>query len=114
MNKECFKFCIVRYLHPAEHHPTRIRKIDEILADELDFENIKFPVKIKDIHKIKKNNCVNISVVFLVMKIRKNKFTYQKNVMKTNLLIYQSTAFFQYFKRLSKKKILSCTVIFTL
>ena len=54
MNKECFKFCIVRYLHPAEHHPTRIRKIDEILADELDFENIKFPVKIKDIHKIKK------------------------------------------------------------
>ena len=59
MNKECFKFCIVRYLHPAEHHPTRIRKIDEILADELDFENIKFPVKIKDIHKIKKNNCVN-------------------------------------------------------
>ena len=62
MNKECFKFCIVRYLHPAEHHPTRIRKIDEILADELDFENIKFPVKIKDIHKIKKNNCVNISV----------------------------------------------------
>ena len=62
MNKECFKFCIVRYLHPAEHHPTRIRKIDEILADELDFENIKFLVKIKDIHKIKKNNCVNISV----------------------------------------------------
>ena len=54
MNKECFKWCIVRYLLTAEHHPARIRKIDEILADELDFENIKFPVKIKDIHKIKK------------------------------------------------------------
>ena len=29
------------------HHPTRIRKTDEILADELDFEDIKFPVTIK-------------------------------------------------------------------
>ena len=46
------------------------------------------------------------------MKIRKNKRMYQKNVMKTNLLIYQSTVFFQYFKRFSKKKILSCTVTF--
>ena len=44
----------VRYLHPADHHLARIRKIDEILADELDFEGIKFPVKIKDIHKIEK------------------------------------------------------------
>ena len=112
MNKECFKFCIVRYLHPAEHHPTRIRKIDEILADELDFENIKFLSKLKTFTRLKK--IIVSTLVFLVMKIRKNKFTYQKNVMKTNLLIYQSTAFFQYFKRLSKKKILSCTVIFTL
>ena len=62
MNKECFKWCIVKYLLTVEHHPARIRKIDGILADELDFENIKFSVKIKDIHKIKKNNCVNISV----------------------------------------------------
>ena len=108
MNKECFKFCIVRYLHPAEHHPTRIRKIDEILADELE----NFLSKLKTFTRLKK--IIVSTLVFLVMKIRKNKFTYQKNVMKTNLLIYQSTAFFQYFKRLSKKKILSCTVIFTL
>ena len=49
-------------LNPAEHHPARITKIDEILGDELDFEEVKFPVKIKDIHKIKKTNSIAISV----------------------------------------------------
>ena len=41
-------------LNPADHHQARIRNIDEILADELDFEDIEFPIKIKDIHKIHK------------------------------------------------------------
>ena len=50
MNKnECFKWCIVRYLHPGHHHLVRIRMIAEILADKLDFEDIKFPVTFKDI-----------------------------------------------------------------
>ena len=44
---ECFKWCIVRYLHSAGHHPAKTRKTDEMLADELDLEDIKFPVKIK-------------------------------------------------------------------
>ena len=55
-NNECFKWCLVRYLHPADHHSARIRKIDELLGDESDFEDIKFPVKISYIHKIEKKN----------------------------------------------------------
>ena len=39
-----------------------IKKTDEILANELDFRDIKFPVKIKDIHKIEKNNSIGIRV----------------------------------------------------
>ena len=35
--------------------------IDEILADELDFEDIKFPVKIKDIHEIEEKHPTYIS-----------------------------------------------------
>ena len=58
----CLKWCTVRYLHPAHNHPARIRKIDEILSDDLGFETIKFIVKIKDIHKIKKKNFIDISV----------------------------------------------------
>ena len=34
----------------------RVRKIDEILADKLDFEDIKYPVNIKDIHKVQKKS----------------------------------------------------------
>ena len=53
-DNECSKWCIVKYLHSADSHPARIRNTDEELADELDFEEIKFPVKIKGIQKIEK------------------------------------------------------------
>ena len=29
---------LVRYLHPADHHQTRIRAVDKDLARELDFK----------------------------------------------------------------------------
>ena len=60
--------------------------IDEILADELDFEDIKFPVKIKDIHKIEKKYISNS--VFGYESKKNIQLIFQKNVMKTNLLIY--------------------------
>ena len=63
------KFIIIKvkvvysqYLHPADRHPAKIRKIDEISADELDFEDIKSQVKIKGIRKIEKYNSIGISV----------------------------------------------------
>ena len=42
---ECFKW----HLHPADHHPEKIRKFDEDFARELDFQDVKFPVKVGDI-----------------------------------------------------------------
>ena len=50
----CFKWCLTRHLNPADHHPARIRKVDKDFAKELDFKDIKFPIKIKYIHKIEK------------------------------------------------------------
>ena len=44
--------------------------IDEILADALDFEDIKFPFKVKDIHKIQKKNSIGISVFGYKNKIK--------------------------------------------
>ena len=41
-------------LHPADHHLSRIRKDDKNFARELNFEDIKFPVKIRDVDKIEK------------------------------------------------------------
>ena len=57
-----FKWSIVRYLNPADHNPTRITKADKDFAKKLDFKNIKFPVKLRDIHKIEKKTSISFSV----------------------------------------------------
>ena len=60
-DNKCFKWWLVRYLHPADNNPVRIRKIDEDLARKIDLKDIKFPVKIRNIHKTeKKKNCIGI------------------------------------------------------
>ena len=61
-DNEWFKYCLVWYLHPADHHPGRITEIDKLSGDELDSEDIKFLVKIKDIHKIVKKSSIGISI----------------------------------------------------
>ena len=45
---KCFKL----YLHPANHNPRSIRKVDKDCTGEIVFEDMKFPVKVRDIHKI--------------------------------------------------------------
>ena len=46
---------MVRYLNLADHNPERITKADKDFAKKLNFKDIKFPAKIRDIHKIEKN-----------------------------------------------------------
>ena len=58
---------LIRYLHPADHHPAKIRKVDK----ELDLKDKKLPLKIRYIHKIEKRRILS-PLVFLVLKIRKN------------------------------------------
>ena len=55
----------------------KIRKIDKDFVKELDFQNMMFPVKIRDIHKFEKK--MVWSLVFLVTKMRINiQSIYQK------------------------------------
>ena len=61
-DNECFKWCLVRYLHPVDRNPARIKKADKDFAKRLDFKDIKFPVKIRDNHKIEKQDPIEISV----------------------------------------------------
>ena len=58
----CFKWRLVRYLNSADHHPARIPKDNKDFAKTLDFKDINFPVKIRDIHKNKSKNSIGISV----------------------------------------------------
>ena len=60
---ECFKWSIVRYLNLVNRNPARITKPDKEFAKKLDFEDIKFSVKIRDIHKIGKKIPLSISVL---------------------------------------------------
>ena len=53
-NNECFKWGLVSYLNPAGRNPARMTKADKEFAKKLDLKNIKFPVKIRDIHKFEK------------------------------------------------------------
>ena len=43
-------------------NPKIITKTDKDFAKKLDFKDIKFPVKVRDIHKIEKKNPIRISV----------------------------------------------------
>ena len=61
-DNECFKWSIVRHFNVLDHNPTRITKADKEFAKKLDFKNIKFLVKIRDIRKIEKMNSIGISV----------------------------------------------------
>ena len=61
-DNECFKWCLVKYLHPADHHPARITKADKNVAKELDFKDKKFSVKIRDIHKIEKKKIASLVI----------------------------------------------------
>ena len=70
-NNECFKWCLVRYLNPADHHLARITKVDKAFSKILDFKYITFPFKVGDIRKIEeKKKKIPLALEFLVMKIR--------------------------------------------
>ena len=53
-DNECFIWSLVRYLNPKNRHPVGITKAGQDFLKRLAFKDIKFPVKIRDIHKIEK------------------------------------------------------------
>ena len=61
-DNECFKWCLLRYLNHVDHHPARIIKVDKGFTKRLDFQDIKFPVKARDIYQSEKNNYIGISI----------------------------------------------------
>ena len=55
-------FCHNRYLNPLKKDPQRITKADRESVKGLDYTGVTFPVTIKDIDKIEKQNQININV----------------------------------------------------
>ena len=55
-----FLWCHVRHINPLKEHPEK--KTDKKIAEELDYDEIEFPVQEKDFNKIevKNNICINV------------------------------------------------------
>ena len=60
-DNECFRWCHVRHLNPIENNPQRVKGTDKALAKELDYTGVTFPVTIRDMSKIEKQNKININ-----------------------------------------------------
>ena len=63
-DNECFKWCLVRSLNPADHKPARIIKVDKDFAKTVDVKDINSPVKIRGIHTIKNKNSIRYIDLF--------------------------------------------------
>ena len=59
---ECFTGCLVRYLHRTDLNPKIIRKVGKLYGEKLILKNIKFPVKVRVIHKIERKTSIDIRV----------------------------------------------------
>ena len=61
-DNECFEWSLVRYLNHADHHLARTTKNWQRFCQKAWFKHKKFPVKIRDIHRIEEKNSISISV----------------------------------------------------
>ena len=60
-DNECFRWCHVRHINPIENNPQRITQKDRRIAQTLDYTGVTFPVTIKDMGRIEKQNKININ-----------------------------------------------------
>ena len=61
-DQKCFLWCHVRHINPVKIHPERITREDKKLANNLNYDGVRFPVREKDFSKIEKKNniCINV------------------------------------------------------
>ena len=86
-DSECFKWYVVRYLHPPDHHLAINREILNLFGDELDFKDIKCPDKINDIGKSNEKNFIGTDD--LIMKTNKKYLIYvSKNTFKKHVDLF--------------------------
>ena len=60
-DNECFRWCHVRHINPVKKDPQRITQKDRGITKTLDYSGVTFPVTIRDMGKIEKQNKININ-----------------------------------------------------
>ena len=61
-DNECFRWCHIRHLNPQNDNPQRIKKTDKAFVKQLNYDNIEFPVSVKQYNKVETQNNININV----------------------------------------------------
>ena len=61
-DNKCFLWCHIRHLNPLQKNPQSITKADREYVKRLDYTGVTFPVTIKDIDRIEKQNQINVNV----------------------------------------------------
>ena len=62
-DNKCFLWCHIRNLNLVKTHPERIIKEDKNMANDLNYEEIKFSVSKKDYCRIERQNNIYINVL---------------------------------------------------
>ena len=83
---QCFKWCIARALNPVERNPKRITPILRLQAEKLNWEGLKFPMELKDIHRVETLNeiCINVlgyEEVVYPLRVSKKKYKDHVNLL---------------------------------
>ena len=60
-DNKCFLWCHVRHINPVKKDPQRITQKDRGIEKTLDYTGVTFPVTIRDMCKIEKQNKININ-----------------------------------------------------
>ena len=61
-DNKCFLWCHIRHKNPVKIHPERVKMSDKEFVQKLDYSGITFPMQIKDVGKIEKQNSININI----------------------------------------------------
>ena len=86
---KCFLWCHVRHLRPQERDPNRVKKEDRVVASQLNYMGIRFPVEISQVGRVEKQNEISINIFGYenkVFKLRSSSARYDE-VM--NLLLIE-------------------------
>ena len=84
-DSECFKWCLVRCFHLADHNRRGIRKVEKNFVRELHLKIQNFLSKLEMFITLKKR--VASLLVLLVMKIRKNIQSVSRNIFKRHVVL---------------------------
>ena len=93
-DNKCFLGCYVRHLNLIKKHPERIKKEDKKLANNLNYEEIEFPVSKSDYCKVEKQNnlCINVfcyeNRIIYPLYISGEKFSDSMDLLQVILCVY--------------------------